>query len=70
MPIMNRSWYLREATRLRARADEMERIAAKAKPDKPDERDKAERYVCAGCGFIGYGAWNCDACGKHELIRR
>jgi hypothetical protein len=28
-----------------------------------------EAYECADCGFKSWGAWNCDQCGKHNLIR-
>ena len=65
MPVMHKDWYLAEAARLRARADEMERIAAEI-----EVNDSEERYVCVTCGYIGYSAWNCDLCGKHDLLRR
>ena len=28
-----------------------------------------ESYTCADCGFKGYGAWNCEQCGNHNLVR-
>jgi hypothetical protein len=33
-------------------------------------RAKAEAYECADCGYHGHGAWNCERCGKHNLVRQ
>ena len=32
-------------------------------------RDNAEAYTCADCGYQGHGAWNCNNCGQHNLIK-
>jgi hypothetical protein len=34
------------------------------------QREDAEAYTCADCGYEGFGAWNCDHCGQHNLIRK
>lgn len=36
---------------------------------KEQERRQAEAYICADCLYAGYGAWNCENCGGHNLSR-
>jgi hypothetical protein len=33
------------------------------------KQEDAEAYTCADCGYRGFGGWNCNNCGQHNLIR-
>lgn len=50
-----------------------EYVSALASGNKHAIRDAlfklAEYYECADCGHESYGSWNCQQCGRYNLIK-
>lgn len=45
------------------------RCTSRSVMSSPAEPANPEAYECAACGYHGFGAWNCNECGNHDLIR-
>ena len=44
-------------------------VATSREPELRQAEPNPEAYVCADCDDRGFGGWNCNRCGSHNLIR-